>query len=581
MSRIEWSRYGGDEIEALVSMFVCREIPNAFRIRPSQGDGGIDVCVPITADHVEIYQVKKFAANLSDGQRTQIANSHKRIQEYAKDRGWTIDRWHLTLPLEPTPENTEWFDELEKTADFPCEWKGLSTIEGWVSAHPDIVDYYLNNWNDRVIEEVARFVRMSGIPMAVGTPEENAEGFANLSPDDAQQKLTALRATLNMHDPHFTYDFAVTEAPISNPIDYSREPLPVAVTTQPIGDSYVTYWVYPRCVESLHERPITVRASVVTATGSPEHKEMENFVKYGRTPTRPLRVEKVEAQLPGGLGGTVTEAKMIMGDAPDRSEGGFERRVSILTPDGEELVSLDVTIGSPSRNHDNTGMSNRGSDSTGVLELETLTNVSSDGKLEMQIVVHRGDPTGFYPDEIEPALAFVHHFTAPNTFRIAPIRGAREGVDQLIPETGVDRSADAVRWNEFLLRYVRALIVVQAAVSDEIKMPDLTTEENEDVLQVLRAARLLKGETIERKWETIPLTLDSSVTLPEPEGGVPIAFDQELSISIGGRNYGLGVTHVVADAAKIGTSSPNDDGTVNTLLIPALSDAMASFTWRG
>lgn len=581
MSRIEWSRYVGDDIEALVSMFVCREVPNAFRIRPSQGDGGIDVCVPISTDHVEIYQVKKFAANLSDGQRAQITNSHNRIQEYAEKRGWTIDRWHLTLPLEPTPENTEWFDELEKSADFSCEWKGLSTIEAWVSAYPDIVDYYLHNWHERVSEEVARFVRMSGIPMAVGTPAENAENFANLSPDEAQQKLTALRTTLNSHDPHFTYDFAVTDNPISNPVDSSREPLPAAVTTQQIGDSYVTYWVYPRCVESLHERPITVRASIVTATGSPEHKEMENFLKYGRTPTRPLLVESVETQLPGGLGGTIDEAQMTMGDAPDRSEYAFERRVSILAPDGEGLVSVDVTMGPPSTNHDNTGMSNRGSDSTGVLELETLTDLSQEGKLEMQIVVHRGDPTGCYPDDLEPALAFVHHFQSPNIFRIAPIRGAREGVDQLIPEADVGRSADAVRWNEFLLRYVRALTVVQTAIADEIKMPDLTTETNEDALQVLRAARLLRGETIERKWETISLTHDSSEALPESEEGVPIAFDQDLNVTIGGRNYELGVTLVVAEAAKIGTSTANDDGTVNTQLIPAVDEATASFTWRG
>ena len=112
MSRLPWTRYDGDDIEAVVSLFVCREFPDAFRVRPSRGDGGIDVCVPVSPGHVEIYQVKKFADNLDTSQKTQIVESHKRIQDYARTRNWAIDKWHLTLPLDPTPENTQWFEEL-------------------------------------------------------------------------------------------------------------------------------------------------------------------------------------------------------------------------------------------------------------------------------------------------------------------------------------------------------------------------------------------------------------------------------------------------------------------------------------
>lgn len=63
MSRIPWSRYHGDDIEAVISMFICREHKHAYRIRPSTGDGGIDVCVPISPGHVEIYQVKRLGAS--------------------------------------------------------------------------------------------------------------------------------------------------------------------------------------------------------------------------------------------------------------------------------------------------------------------------------------------------------------------------------------------------------------------------------------------------------------------------------------------------------------------------------------
>ena len=577
MSRIEWSRYGGDDIESVVSMFLCRDIPNAFRIRPSQGDGGIDVCVPVSPGRVEIYQVKKFAHNLTDGQKAQIVKSHKRIQVYASERGWVVDRWHLTLPLDPTPENYEWLEGLEKSGPFPCEWKGLATIEGWAAKYSDVVDYYLGNWGDRLVEEITRFSQLSGIQMS-GSASENAENFANLSPADVQAKLAALRETLNSHDPHFIYDFAVTGNPIGNPVDYSREPLPAAVTAQQFGDSYVTFWVYERCAESLRERPITFTASIVTTSGSPEHQDMEYFVKYGRVPTRPMRVEQINSDLPGGLGGDFEEGHLRILDPPDEPGQTFDRALRILSPDGDELAGIVVTFGTQARGQ--SGVSNKGRHSTGFFEIETLIEVS-DGKARMKMLVHRQDPTGHYPDEIEPVLEFSQYFKPPNVLRIAAIRGATTPLDQIIPETDDDRDPEVVAWNNTLLRYTRALSRIQKEVRVELKLPDLTIEPKEDVLQVLRAARLLNGETIERGWETIPFLPPSIEALPEPDTALYVAFDQDLTVTVAGQKLELGTMLVVADAAKLGEYHTDEDGTIRAKLVPAIEGSTASFRWRG
>lgn len=72
MSRVPWTRYEGDDIEAVAAMCICRKNPSARRIRPSRGDGGIDVYVPLGDNHVVVYQVKKFAENLTSNQLTQI-----------------------------------------------------------------------------------------------------------------------------------------------------------------------------------------------------------------------------------------------------------------------------------------------------------------------------------------------------------------------------------------------------------------------------------------------------------------------------------------------------------------------------
>jgi hypothetical protein len=579
MSRIEWSRYNGDDIESVVSMFVCRDKTNAFRIRPSRGDGGIDVCVPTSTGHVEIYQVKKFAENLNDSQKGQIVKSHKRIQDYARDREWVVDRWHLTMPLDPTPENDEWLEELQNTATFPCEWKGLAIIEGWAAKYGDVVDYYLGNWGNRLIEEIAKFSQLSGIRMT-GTAEQNAENFANLSPAKVEEKLGALRGTLNSHDPHFTYDFAVTGSPIANPVDYSHELLPAAVTSQQFGDSYVTFWVYERCAESLRERPITFTASIITVSGSPEHQDMEYFVKYGRVPTGPVRVEQINSDLPGGLGGSFEQGHLQILDPPDEQGETFDRMMKLLSADGDELARVVVTFGPPVSNHDRTGMSNKGRDSTGLFEIETLTEVL-EGKLNLKMLVHRADPTGHYPDEIEPVLEFLQYFKPPNVLRISAVRGATAPLDQTIPETDADRDPDAVAWNNTLLRYVRALSRIQKEVRVEVKLPDLTNEPKQDVLQVLRAARLLDGETIERNWETIPFVPPSVEVLPEPEAAFYVAFDQDLTVTVAGQKLDLGTMLVVAEAAKLGGYHTDEDGTVRAELIPAVEGSVASFKWRG
>jgi hypothetical protein len=52
-----------------VAILLCRENPAAVRVRPSRGDGGIDILVPLYGTGtVAVYQVKLFTANLTRGQ---------------------------------------------------------------------------------------------------------------------------------------------------------------------------------------------------------------------------------------------------------------------------------------------------------------------------------------------------------------------------------------------------------------------------------------------------------------------------------------------------------------------------------
>lgn len=63
MARVEWSRLSGEEVEAVVAILLCREHPTAVRVKPSRGDGGIDVWVPGDGSAI-VYQIKGYTGNI-------------------------------------------------------------------------------------------------------------------------------------------------------------------------------------------------------------------------------------------------------------------------------------------------------------------------------------------------------------------------------------------------------------------------------------------------------------------------------------------------------------------------------------
>ena len=140
--KVDWSQ-PGETIEDLVAVLLRRENPMATQIRQSQGDGGMDVRAPFPTGGVEIFQVKKFNSTLNASQLRQIKESYESLNEYRLEHGLDVRAWHLLMPLNPTKENLEWFDELTTDAPFPCDWRGRDYLDGLAAQFPDVVDYYL------------------------------------------------------------------------------------------------------------------------------------------------------------------------------------------------------------------------------------------------------------------------------------------------------------------------------------------------------------------------------------------------------------------------------------------------------
>ncbi|WP_152530453.1 hypothetical protein [Rhodococcus sp. JG-3] len=557
MTRISWDRVSPDDIEEAVSMFLCRINPDAYRVRPSRGDNGIDVCVPKGDNHYDIYQVKRFAKNLTTNQKTQAASSHARVAQYADERHWTIDNWYLTMPLDPTPENLAWLTELETTRSFPCAWRGLTHIDGWAAEYPDVVDYYFEDGKTRLTEQLAQFVAISGIRILPGgNTAVSVQQFTEIEPADAINGLGQLRNRLNATDPHFTYDFSVTGEPPEQHGIFVSTTL-IARTTREIDDNYITFDVYARCTESLNERPITIKITVDIDPNSPEGQQLADFHRYGRVPTIPITATNTQIDMPGGLGISDTPSQIRL-HGYDTGEP-FDRRLTILAPDDSPLASIEATLHPPLHNHDNTGQWNYGTDRSGLLHLETMVSTKDPDRFDIRF--HRGDVTSHIADEIEQPLAFVDAFHYPNTLRIESIRGPKQAVLQRIPN--YERDPDTISINKAYLRYSRALSRIQQHTTTTLKIPPHSKLIDLGIREAERVAALLDGETITGTWNRWVVGLPTNA--PQLFDNSQIEAQIDLKLAVGTQTLDLGSVQIIFSRAQIADQSTQDDMTIYTL----------------
>ncbi|MEU4841729.1 hypothetical protein [Nocardia testacea] len=574
MSRIPWTRYGGDDVEAFAAMCVCRQRPKARRIRPSIGDRGIDIYVPLGDNRVAIYQVKKYAENLKSDQLTKITNSYTKVKKYADERGWTIAEWHLALPLDPTPGNDEWFEKLTAGDSFEAIWEGLDTFDNWAADYPQVVDYYLEGGKNRLLEEQRRFASFTSILLPGIDPEAARREYSILEPARVLDRLALLNTTLNDADPH--YQYVISTGPRGTvPYTSGDYPALVASMSQAVEGSVVTVHILARCAESLAERPITHKGKVVVEKGSEEELEWQKFLDYGRIPSKPLKVRDLVISLPGGLGGANDEGLLFIREVPDQREG-YIRSLAIVDPVGSILAEVEINFGPPRVNHDSTGVSSKGTDKSGILTVEVLSKTVGEA-WDITINFTLDDVTDHAAADIAPALALANHCFAPNSLRISDPRIPRRRHDSLLT---VDRPRNQeARFAEQRFRYVQALAEIQKYADFLIKVPDLATVTADQAAEIIRVGRLLNGETVVVGWDELTVTLHSHVTTPT--GLSALVADTSLEVSLGASIILLGRQRAVVEVAEVKSSETSPDGVTTVKFQPALGKNTAQLMWAG
>jgi hypothetical protein len=272
----------GDSIESLIATLLRREYSDARQINPSQGDGGIDI-LRLTADGIEIWQIKGFTTSISNSQFRQIKNSWKRfLEEHITPGEKRIVRYHLVTPWTPTEERVTEFDELTADAGFPCQWDGDAFIAGLADRFPETMQRF--TYGEAVLEQF-----ISQKAMLAASPVERGESLKMLDAIEARQDaLDALRDTI-----HDNYRIEHGTRTVTNsqeiPLPLDGDPAVFHRMTY-LGDSRWKYEsVVPRTPDAAKIDPISMDVEFLVTPGTPKHDAVREWEDWG-TPFQDIRV---------------------------------------------------------------------------------------------------------------------------------------------------------------------------------------------------------------------------------------------------------------------------------------------------
>ncbi|MGV9326735.1 hypothetical protein [Streptosporangium sandarakinum] len=87
---------------------------DAIPVRANPGDWGIDVLVGDLDGRVTIWQAKYFVNGFGESQQRQVRESFGSARKYAREKGYTIERWVLCVPCELDAPTVRWWQRWSR-----------------------------------------------------------------------------------------------------------------------------------------------------------------------------------------------------------------------------------------------------------------------------------------------------------------------------------------------------------------------------------------------------------------------------------------------------------------------------------
>lgn len=560
MARVEWTRLSGDEVESVLAILICREYVTAIRIKPSVGDGGIDLRV--TQDTgISVFQIKSYTGKTTATRKKHIAKSLKAAKDYAAAIKMEIAEWVLIMPENPSKEALKWFDD-ELTAGFAakCSWRGLDYVDGLAAKYPDVIDYYLRDGKDRLQAVVKDFLAVAG---ATNTDVE---------PSSSIESIERIHSRLNRFDPHYRYDFSVDALGVDG-----KRP-PVSVVPGLVGavqvcseNTCITYKIIARFNEAVNERPIPGSMTFAAEPGSELEKQILDWVEFG-VPLTDVPVQNVIWGLPGGFGGDLGDAVVTIGNAPPAPGSGTQVSVRILDGDGTIVCSLDFLTEEVSTGLRQQGLRAVAHDMTsGLVRLEMRMKIGSPPRGTINLAVE--DYAGRSPADMLRCFQFLSEVKPPRRMQLFLRNGPA-----LAPPWDIPQNLLADGQGGLWCRLCADLATIQESVIERIGFPDLSGYSQEELADSVeswnRAARILRGEPMSGTWSEVEMCLAAGQG-ELPPGPLQGAFVADYSVRIANSVYPVGsVTMHVATLRQDETRPPvAHDDHVDVWVVPNGDDA--------
>ena len=345
--RVRWEDFEPQGYEDMVAVLVSRLHPDSQRIDGRGGDGGRDVqIVDRDGQLLHAFELKSFTGRMNDDRRKQVKNS---LETAAK-----LDppEWTLVVPIDPTPGELKWFDDLRGDHDFPLTWRGKTWLDEKMSAHPDIRNYYI----ERAADEVVNLLR-----------ELREEEAKITDVPDAIERLKRLHGRLNEIDPHYRYE-------LSTGGGARHRPQHGTVLSVTFDGARVD--VYEKYVGALKDRPITGRFEIVVEPHDEALlKGIEGAFDYGLPVTIPeSAMASMTIDAPAGLGGTLTGGELRLESATVTLEEPLTLALNVM--EGDDLqASWPVRV--TEKRGGGRGVILDGLDETGWLQFQLQVNPSA------------------------------------------------------------------------------------------------------------------------------------------------------------------------------------------------------------
>jgi hypothetical protein len=366
-------------------------------------------------------------------------------------------------------------------------------VRGSLHPSPNLRPRALRDGKDRLDQAIRSYLRAAGF-----TASDRLEAFESL------ETLDAIHRSINVLDPHFSYDFSV----ISRPPDGWPEPSPVLVAS-PSPDLVASTAIFDneRAVifyiqallnpaEIAKERSLPLRFEVSAEPGTSQFEAWGDFVNYGIDTPEWIPVSNLSITLPGGLGAVETEGGVRMG----RSVLGRPEEIwtlAILDNTGNAvLASIDLAGGPPSW-----GPSGHGWSLTAIDPHQSLRLVLRvDPDQSTYQLTYSAFP-GRTLRSVLPAWRMLMAFHAPNLIQVGIAGGA-----PLTPPSPIQVDEQPAFGQMFEI--LKLLQTIQEATLTRILVPEPQYFPVQ-LPEWQRAALLLQGEVLRGSWTSFRFTAGS------------------------------------------------------------------------